>query len=484
MEKVSSPQILNQFEWKIKNINDLGHDESLNPIDRAVRAMKKFARVSDSEIVMPMNVANDLVGFIPDDKISENSVILDFSSKQGELVVALYQRFGNLHPNLMQKVYSITTSPLANELTRKVYESLNLPLQNILNFNSFDIIGDEKTTYIEQLKTLKPSIILAGPPFHKKDGGGRSDSGSGSAIYHEYFNLAKSLNPSLIAMVLKASWYSGGKGIGLADFRKSLLDDKRMVILHDYPDPTKYFKSPVSLRGGVCTFLWANDHKDNCHVYNHINNLVYEDIRALRTNDSDILIRYNIGVSILKKVTRFKEETIFNGSYSRNAFNLSSNTKDVKPKDGRGKLKVYLAKGKIGFIIKDKITDYENIQTIINKWKVLVAKASPGFDELPHSIISGPIVSEPGSLCTDTHLLVRVVKNNLEAENLKSYMKTKFFRFMMLLAKNNHNMSKDVFQFVPLQKLNKKWSDKELFSKYKLNSEEIKFVHSVIKDRN
>lgn len=484
MEKVSSPQILNQFEWKIKNINDLGHDESLNPIDRAVRAMKKFARVSDSEVVMPMNVANDLVGFIPDDKISENSVILDFSSKQGELVVALYQRFGNLHPNLMQKVYSITTSPLANELTRKVYESLNLPVQNILNFNSFDIIGDEKTTYIEQLKTLKPSIILAGPPFHKKDGGGRSDSGSGSAIYHEYFNLAKSLNPSLIAMVLKASWYSGGKGIGLADFRKSLLDDKRMVILHDYPDPTKYFKSPVSLRGGVCTFLWTNDHKDNCHVYNHINNLVYEDIRALRTNDSDILIRYNIGVSILKKVTRFKEETIFNGSYSRNAFNLSSNTKDVKPKDGRSKLKVYLAKGKIGFISKDKITDYENIQTIINKWKVLVAKASPGFDELPHSIISGPIVSEPCSLCTDTHLLVRVVKNNLEAENLKSYMKTKFFRFMMLLAKNNHNMSKDVFQFVPLQKLNKKWSDKELFSKYKLNAEEIKFVHSVIKDRN
>jgi len=158
------------------------------------------------------------------------------------------------------------------------------------------------------------------------------------------------LNPEIIAMVLKASWYSGGKGIGLADFRKSLLDDKRMAILHDYPDPTTYFESPVSLRGGVCTFLWASDHKKNCHVFNHINNLVYDEIRPLRTDDSNILIRYNIGVKILKKVTNFKEETILNGAYSRNAFNLSSNTKDVKFKIEKGKLKVYLVKGRTRFI--------------------------------------------------------------------------------------------------------------------------------------
>jgi len=63
-------------------------------------------------------------------------------------------------------------------------------------------------------------------------------------------------------------------------------------------------------------------------------------------------------------------------------------------------------------------------------------------------------------------------------------MKTKFFRFMMLLAKNNQNMSKDVFQFVPLQNFDKKWSDKQLYSKYKLSAEEINFIESVIKERN
>ena len=145
---------------------------------------------------------------------------------------------------------------------------------------------------------------------------------------------------------------------------------------------------------------------------------------------------------------------------------------------------MYLAKGKTGFISKDKIPDFKTIETKLNKWKVLVAKASPGFDELPHSIISEPILSEPGSLCTDTHLLVSIANNSIEAENFKHYMKTKFFRFMMLLAKNNHNMSKDVFQFVPLQKPNKKWTDKELFFKYKLSQQEISFIESVIKERN
>lgn len=500
MEKDSSPFILNRFEWKIKNINELGHDLSLTPIDRALRAMKKFERVSDSEVIMPSNVAEDLINLIPENKISSKSIILDLSSKQGELTIALFKRFHKSQPNLLQNVYSITTSPLAFELTSKVYESLNLPLKNVLAFNSFDIISARNEKYKKILSDLKPTIILAGPPFNKKDGGGRSDSGSGSAIYHQYFNLAKELNPSIIAMVLKASWYSGGKGGGLVDFRKSVMEDKRMTILHDYPNPTKYFESSVSLRGGICTFLWKDDHNDDCQVYNHIDDLVFENIRPLKFKHYNILIRYNIGVNILNKVISLNENTILNGAYPRNTFNLPSNLKEIKSKYQDEYFKVYLAKSKFGYIsiqdlnkyiFKSNNKDASEIKFIksqknydlINKWKVLVAKASPGTDEFPHLIISEPIISEPGSLCTDTHLIVRVLNSRDEAENLKIYMKTKFFRFMMLLAKNNHNMNKEVFQFVPIQSLKKSWTDNELFSKYKFTDDEINFINILIKDR-
>jgi site-specific DNA-methyltransferase (adenine-specific) len=54
----------------------------------------------------------------------------------------------------------------------------------------------------------------------------------------------------------------------------------------------------------------------------------------------------------------------------------------------------------------------------------------------------------------------------------------------MLLAKNSQNMNQDIFRFVPIQILNKKWSDKELYTKYQINEYEIDFIDSVIKIRN
>ena len=484
MLQASSEFILNQFEYKIKNINDLGRDKSLKPTERASMAMKKFARVSVSEVVMPSRVADDLVELISADRINEGFIILDLASKQGEIAVAVYKAYSKILPNLMNNIYSVTTSSLAYELTRKVYESLGLPLKNILDFNSFDLIAEDNNEIMVFLKELKPDVIISGPPYQKTDGGGRKDSGSGSAIYHNYFEIAKQLNPTFIAMILKASWYSGGKGRGLREFRQSFIDDKRIAILHDYPDPTIYFESPVSLRGGVCTFLWDADHKDNCHVFNHINKDIYDSKRPLRTNSHDILIRYNLGIEILKKVVKTEEEMLIKGAFSRNAFKLASNNKDVKSRNGARKHKVYLAKGYIGYIQKNKIPEYDDKKSLINKWKVLVAKASPGYDELPHSIISQPIISEPGSLCTDTHLLVRIVKNKREAENLIFYMKTKFFRFMMFLMKNGQNMNQEIFHYVPVQDLSEKWTDVKLYKKYNIQQSEIKFINSVIKERN
>lgn len=36
---------------------------------------------------------------------------------------------------------------------------------------------------------------------------------------------------------MKAVWYSGGKGQGLNEFRQEMLDDTRIAIFSDYPDP-------------------------------------------------------------------------------------------------------------------------------------------------------------------------------------------------------------------------------------------------------
>ena len=63
-------------------------------------------------------------------------------------------------------------------------------------------------------------------------------------------------------------------------------------------------------------------------------------------------------------------------------------------------------------------------------------------------------------------------------------MKTKFFRFMILLMKTTHNGTKRVYQFAPIQDFNFSWSDDILYKKYKLTNTEIDFIDKMIKPMN
>jgi len=477
----SSQFILTHLDCKIQNINSLGSETELSSIERAEVAMNKFKRVSESEVVMPKIVSEDLVKNIPLKYISNSTVILDISSKQAEIALAFYNKYNAEFPELKNNIFSITTSPIAYELTRKVYEALEIPLKNIFpsNLTSYDLIGDKKELFINQINNLNVDLIVGGPPYHKTDGGGRGDSGS--AIYHNFFEISREINPKVIAMFLKANWYSGGKGIGLREFRNSILRDKRVSLLQDYPDPSQYFDSQLNLRGGVCNIFWERDYNDDCVVENNINRKTTRIKRPLQTLNEDILIRYNQAIKILVKIKNKDSVSIHKNVRPRNPFGIASNTNLIQANRQTNSLKVYLTKGKIGYLNNNKIEGLKNID-LINKWKVIVAKASPGMDTLPHSIISSPIVSEPGSLSTDSHLLIGVFESKKEASNFKSYMQTKLFRFMMLLAKNNQNMNRDVFRFVPRIDLNQPMDDKKLYNKFDLDQEDINFIDSVIRE--
>lgn len=63
-------------------------------------------------------------------------------------------------------------------------------------------------------------------------------------------------------------------------------------------------------------------------------------------------------------------------------------------------------------------------------------------------------------------------------------MTTKFFRFLLLQAISSINLSKDKFQFVPMQDFTKPWTDNELYYKYKLTQEEIDFIENMIRAKD
>ena len=127
---------LKQLDYKIHNINHLANDLTLSPMLRASNAMKKFNRLSDSEVVTPEVVTDMMINALPDKAITNTTLILDIAAKQGEFVYAVYKKFGK---EIANNFYSIPTSKIAYEFTRKVYKLLELDVNHIeQNYTSYD----------------------------------------------------------------------------------------------------------------------------------------------------------------------------------------------------------------------------------------------------------------------------------------------------------------------------------------------------------
>ena len=114
--------------------------------------------------------------------------------------------------------------------------------------------------------------------------------------------------------------------------------------------------------------------------------------------------------------------------------------------------------------------------------KVFIPAANGSMD----IVLGKPFYGEPNSVCSQTFLVIGYdpVKHNfnkIECENIISYIKTRFFRYLVSIKKKTQNGPRGVYQFVPLQDFSKSWNDEELYAKYGLTHEEIEFIESIIK---
>ena len=87
----------------------------------------------------------------------------------------------------------------------------------------------------------------------------------------------------------------------------------------------------------------------------------------------------------------------------------------------------------------------------------------------------------PKAVCTETYIVAGVFDSKAEADNLRQYMATRFFRFLVAQFMVSQDITKDRFAFVPVQDFKQTWSDTKLYKKYDLDKNEQEFIESCIR---
>jgi len=343
---------------------------------------------------------------------------------------------------------------------------------NQINFND---IGKEE---------MKFNVIIGNPPYHLSDGGG----GTGKPIYQNFINKSISVSPKYLIMIVPSRWMAGGEVV-LDKFREQMLNDKRLRSIYDFKDAQVCFPS-VGFGGGVNYFLWDRDYNGSCeYTFKDENG---ESKTNLNLSKYKILVRKIDSLDLLNKIlnkdsnffgrkTIGSVKTFVDEKVSKTHFR--SNFKDFKiEKDDINNIELYGKKADgarndkmVGYVNKSQIT--KNIEEIC-KYKVLTQKTSDDVN-----VLSEPFLAEPNSVWTETNFQIGwgMNYNKEECLNLIKYLKTKFVRFLISLAKISHNMSFKVFIFVPILDMKIEWTAKMLYERYDLTDSEIKHIEASIK---
>ena len=197
-------------------------------------------------------------------------------------------------------------------------------------------------------------------------------------------------------------------------------------------------------------------------------------------DEFDVFVRENQAVSILRKVLAHKEQPLSASVSSRRPFGFVTNFKDFDDIPSDGKYKIYsssqVGERKVGYVDKSLVT---RGQEMIDSWKVLMPKAYRIGSTKDGGRINA-IIAEPGSVCTETFIVMKTFTDKEHAENFVKYIKTRFFRFLVSLRKITQDATAKVYEFVPDLPMDRAWTDEDLYKQYGINSEEQAFIKDEI----
>jgi len=195
-------------------------------------------------------------------------------------------------------------------------------------------------------------------------------------------------------------------------------------------------------------------------------------------NEFSTFIRHSQAVPIIRQVLAKDEKRMQEQVSAYKPFGLRTYVTPQKT----GDILLHWQKGEGPYKRKDITVGVE----MIDKWKVILSRSghehagNPGNDGA-RRVLSKTAVLPPGTICTETYLVIGNYSTEEQARNLLAYMKTRFFRFLMSLFMYSHGITRDTFAFIPILDMTKLWTDEKLYKRYGLTKDDIAFIELKIR---
>ncbi len=489
-----------------------------------------LANLSNDEVFTPPELVNQMLDLLPDDLWqNKEAKFLDPVTKSGVFLREIAKRLNNglsaqipdqqerINHIFTKQLYGIAITELTSLLARRSvycskfangqysicsefttqqgnirYNAINHTWQagkckfcgasqevydreTELESHAYEFIHTDNPSNIFG-KNMRFDVIIGNPPYQLNDGGG-SNGISAKPIYNLFVEQAKKLKPTYLLMIIPARWYAGGKGLN--DFRNSMLDDKRIKTLVDYPKSRECFAG-VDIAGGVCYFLWDSNYIGDCNVVSILGDNVKSRLRKL--NEFDIFVRDNVGIDIIKKILSKNEPSLASKVLTRNSFGFTTSVRG-ESKPFQGAVKLISSSGE-SYIKKEAVTKNTNL---LDHFKISIGTLNPDRGGVNNAkdgkvnVTTKVRLLNPNEVVTETYIIVDYYKDKIQINNAANYIRTRFVRFLINLTLSSMHIVRDNFQFVPIQDFTQEWTDEKLYVKYNLTQDEIDFIESMIR---
>lgn len=453
-------------------------------VDLAGEVQTKILEINSKTGLYPLYVTYSLFRRRLDEYIKAECIDKETVSVQEEQVV--------WDDIVKDNMYVICNTPMAVGITRRTLFGFRQVDQkaNIKNVQLIERASKNQEELVQELKSvgfwkgntskqeMKFNAVVGNPPYQLSGHGQKP-----LPIYQNFIDLARTLKPKCISIVSPSRWFAAND---LKEFRDSIIKENKLDIIHDFADARLCFPN-VEIKGGISYFRWNDDSNQYCNFFIHNDKGVTQTMRNLSTENTEILIRDGYMIKILEKV-QSKNEAKFNSLISSNdpfGFDMREehSSKRVKvpyyntPKENSA-IFYYNGWRKKGVGYVDREIINKNTEWV-DKVKILIPKAWGTGDTTKDWL--KPFIVEKNTCCTETYLVVGPFDSLEIAENVVSYMGTKFFHFMVAIMKLTQKAMQGVYCNVPIQDFSHRWTDEDLYEKYGLDLFEREYIESLIK---